>query len=495
MSDIQLDEKNLVEKVFEIAFTDPARICLIMGDTKITYFRLCQKVIAYSKIIHSLGVVREKPIMVAATQSISFICTYLACHYLNIKVVLFDSKVSESRYRFICASVKPALIFMPSAKFKGSISSEILESQVEDVSLTLPLIKESSRICDIVFTSGTSGMPKGVCLSHENLRVSIQNINLFVGNSKEDVEMIPMPFSHSFGLSRLRCALYAGSKIILTNGVIKPKKMFEEISKHGVTGMGLVSPAWSLLYRLSGNEIQKYSSQLKWLEFGSAPMEHKDKILLMQLLPNTRLCMHYGLTEASRATFIEFHRDKKHLDSIGQSSPLSQIAIFDPDGNDLPTGETGEIVIRGGMVMQKYLSVQDRPASFYGKYFRSGDLGFKDDGDFVHLTGRLHEIINVGGKKIVPAEIEKALRSIQAIKDAVCYGIPDPSGVLGEVVSAKLVLAEGEARLSLNQIRDALSGKVENHMFPAKLYWVDFIPKTENGKIIRKNLNEETSGC
>lgn len=140
--------------------------------------------------------------------------------------------------------------------------------------------------------------------------------------------------------------------------------------------------------------------------------------------------------------------------------------------------------------MDRYFAVSDQDSAFYDEYFRSGDVGNLDDDGFLHLVGRLSELINVGGKKVMPAEIEEALCSIENISEAACVARADPQEVLGEVVAAYVVAQQGMSTLSKNEVNSLVKDKLQSYMLPAEIHWVDSIPKTAAGKIKRFALKE-----
>lgn len=293
-----------------------------------------------------------------------------------------------------------------------------------------------------------------------------------------------MPLSHSFGLARLRCTLYAGGTIVMIDGVSRPKHIFNALKAHKATGIGMVAPAWNVLKKLSGSKIAEFKDQLRYVEFGSAPMPASEKAYLAELLPTTRICMHYGTTEASRAIFQEFHEDSDHLDSVGICSPLTQVAIIDKNGNHLGPEQEGEICIKGGMVTGGYLNA-DNTKNFWDGFFRTGDLGIRHPDGHVLVTGRIKEMINVGGRKVNPVEVDTALLALPGIADAAVRGIHDP--IAGEAVCA-FIVAEKPEKPNLDELREALRTTLAEYQLPTKLFFVDHIPKTNSGKIQRLEL-------
>ena len=341
------------------------------------------------------------------------------------------------------------------------------------------------NICEILFTTGTTDKPKGVCLSYNNVFGSVTNINGYIGNSKSDIEIIGLPICHSFGLGRLRCNLINGQTVVLLENFANVGSFLSCIEKYNVTGFGIVPAAWAYVMKMGGRAISQYSDQIKYIEIGSASMPHEVKLEMLRMFPNTRICMHYGSTEASRSCFMEFH-DEKHLDSIGL--PVSEkvdIKIFDSSGFEVPIGVSGEICIKGNMVMPHYLSDKGHCDSFWGEYFRTGDTGYKSGDGYYYLLGRTKEIINVGGKKISPSEVEDVICSL-GVGDCLCVPMEDPEGIMGEVV--KCYVLRNSTTLTFDEIALKLVDKLETYKRPVEYEWIDEIPCTPSGKKQRMNI-------
>jgi len=294
-----------------------------------------------------------------------------------------------------------------------------------------------------------------------------------------------MPISHSFGLARLKCVLSAGGTLVLLGNIVNMKRMFRMFDEYKVTGFGMVPASWSYIKKMSGNKLAEYSNQLNYIEFGSAYMSAEDKMSLTKLFPKTRLCMHYGLTEASRSTFMEFNSNKNYLNTIGKPSPNVIIDVFDENGNKLSKEEEGEICIKGDHVSREYLNIETNDL-FHGEYFRTGDLGLINNKGFIVLKGRSKEIINIGGKKLSPIEVEDKIKEFDPELEAVCIGIPDLQGILGEVVKAFLV--KGNSICDFEEIDDFLKNKLEKYKVPVEYEWINEVPKTASGKIQRQKL-------
>ncbi len=466
----------LLDLVRKYAHKNPQKLALINhnGSTK-TYSQLAKEIDIYSNMLSKSGFKKGERVLLFADKNLSFPAQYLATHAANGISVPLNPGIPIDRINLIKKLCKPHYVFY----------GEKFEKISDDSNSVHDLSKDIIFPADLLFTTGTTGVPKGVLLTKDNINAAIENINHFVGTSQEDIELIALPLSHSFGLGRMRCVLAVGGTIVLADGFSQPKKLFQLIQVHGVTGLGMVPTAWAVLHKLSGQRIGKFRDSLRYIEFGSAPMERVQKELLANLLPNTRLCMHYGLTEASRAAFQEFHLDKERLDSIGRPGPLVNMTIKNKKGKDVNVGEIGEICITGDMVMSRYWNnPMLTEKSFFGDWFRSGDLGYKDSDGYFYLTGRASDIINVGGLKVAPLEVENAIRAINGIIDVGCVGNTD--SITGEIVVAYVVVKNAE--ISSDYIFKALRNKLEPYKIPGKIKFVKSIPKTNSGKIQRKLL-------
>ena len=205
----------------------------------------------------------------------------------------------------------------------------------------------------------------------------------------------------------------------------------------------------------------------------------------MNLLPKTHICMHYGLTEASRSAFISFHDDTIHLISAGKASPNTEVAVFSEQGERLKANEDGEICVKGGHVCSDYWGMPKEvfEKDFFDGYFRTGDWGHIDEDGYIYLVSRKKEIINVGGKKVSPIEVEEHLNEIEGIEESACVGVHDD--VLGEVVKAFCVCSR---EVDFEEVKKILFKKIETYKIPAFFEVIQELPKTQNGKLQRLKL-------
>lgn len=461
--------------------TLPNKVAVKMNGISVTYAELYENVCRCASILKEKGLKPQDKIILSAHKNIEYIYIYFASHILGITNVIVDAESNKERLNYIEQKIKPTLCIGYNSNIYTSIKFNELDInnyELLQVSEDASNITEND-IAEILFTTGTTGAPKGVCLSYANIYGSASNINQYIQNTSNDIELLALPICHSFGMGRIRCTLLKGATIVIIDGFGNVQKMFKTIEDENITGLGFVPAAWAYVKKISGRNIQKYASQIKYIEIGSASMTLDTKHELLDIFPNTRICMHYGLTEASRSAFQEFH-DISHLSSIGK--PVTEnvdIKIFDKTGVETSLNESGEICVKGNMVLKTYLDKENNDIAFWGEYFRTGDNGYKDEDGYIYISGREKEMINVGGKKVSPIEVEDMIISI-GVGDCVCVGVKDENSILGETI--KCYILKNSTNLSFTEISDELSKRLERYKCPSEYSWIEKIPYTESGK-------------
>ncbi|MHC4161236.1 MAG: class I adenylate-forming enzyme family protein [Planctomycetota bacterium] len=490
--------KPLVAQLLKRARQSPDHLAIIAGEQTVTYGELRQRILAAAAELASLGVQPGDCVILAASGSPAFAYGYFATHLTGAVAVPLDPQAPDTRLAHVAGRVEPRAIFAARAYEHATLGPVRaiddlagLESNGDE-----PQGPRPDDLADLLFTTGTSGAPKGVMLTHRNILAAATNINGVLKNDASDREVVPLPLSHSFGLGRLRCNALAGGTVILVGGFKLPGEILNAMERWKATGLAVVPAGMAVLVRFGQEELAGFSDQLKYMEFGSAPMPLATKQLLIRILPRTRVWMHYGLTEASRCTFIEFHDSRDFLDSIGKPTPNVEVRIVDEQNRDVPPGAPGEIVVKGGMVAAGYWQDPERTAkTLVDGWLHTGDLGHNDEHGYVYLHGRKGDMINVGGFNVSPVEVEEVLAQHPAIEHGACIGIPDPNEVSGEVVKVFLVLVNGQARPTRRELVDWLKPRLEPYKVPVAFEWVDSLPKTGSGKLQRGVLREREAAA
>lgn len=464
-----------------------SKTAIIMNGQEVTYGQLGSNIRKAAAVLKCMGMHAGDRIILSAHKDVEYIYLYLGAHILGVTNVIVDAESNEDRLHYIENKVQPFCCFgYQSSQFQSKLFSELQLEEAEELLASDETFSQSD-IAEILFTTGTTGAPKGVCLSYYNIFSSASNINEFIGNQADDIELLGLPICHSFGMGRIRCTLINGATIMILGNFANVRAFLKAIEQYHITGFGIVPAAWAYIRKMSGTRIAKYADQIHYIEIGSAAMPIDTKKEMLEMFPNTRICMHYGLTEASRNCFHEFH-NIEHMDSIGKPvCDKVDVKIFDENGTEVATGEKGELCVKGNMVLTRYLEESDTKNAFFGEYFRTGDCGYKTEEGYIYLLGREKELINVGGKKVSPMEVEDAIMAL-GVGDCVCVPMKDEAGIMDELVFCYVL--KDSTTLTFEEIAEQLSGKLEHYKLPVAYDWIDKIPMTASGKKQRTQVKK-----
>ncbi len=490
----------LVRTLLERGSAQPNRPAVAVNDTVLTWQDLADQVRGAAEHLSSLGVGQGDRVVLSATTSPTFIVSYFATHLIGGVAVPVDPRIPASRLEFVANAVKPAAIFTTrSAALSDHACRDFEELGQASMALAgssfgqdLAANANDEATADILFTSGTTGQPKGVVLSHRAIVAAAQQINTFIGNAAEDREVVPLPLSHSFGLGRMRCQVLAGGMMVLVDGFAAAGSLFEAMRRFKATGLSFVPAALGVLFQTTGDTLGDFASTLRWIEIGSAAMSPEDKSRLMALLPRTRLCMHYGLTEASRSAFIELHEASAagRLESVGRPAPGVELRVADKSGTSVPQGERGRILVKANTLMSRYWRDDHGTiAAFQDGWLISGDIGHFDESGWLYLDAREKDLVNVGGREVSPKEIELILEELDNVAACACVGVPDPQGITGSAIKAFLVPGQQDAPPPRPvTLAKHLRGRIEPYKMPVAFEWIDELPRTPSGKLHRAAL-------
>jgi long-chain acyl-CoA synthetase len=344
----------------------------------------------------------------------------------------------------------------------------------------------------ILFTSGTTAKKKAVMLSHASVLAATRNINEFMQPDESIREFVSVPLYHSFGLGRVRSVLTTGGTLVLLDGHLNPASTIDAIETFKCNALSAVPAGLALFRGKLETTLRRIGPQIRLIELGSSFLPKERKAALVDIFPHARICMHYGLTEASRSTFLEFRDSSEKLDTVGRPSPNVRIQVRDADSRPCNANVEGEVVISGAHVTSGYFGDEQRTSEAFTPdgWFRTGDYGFLDSDGYLHLLGRKDEIINKGGIKISPLELDAAIKTVFPDLDACVVGVPDPNGLAGEV---PVVAYTGPSELNFQDFVAAISSHIERTKLPSALVRVSTIPRTENGKPKRNQLSRELS--
>jgi acyl-CoA ligase (AMP-forming) (exosortase A-associated) len=350
----------------------------------------------------------------------------------------------------------------------------------------------------ILYTSGSTGQPKGVVLSHRNLIAGAESVSHYLGNRSDDVILSALPFSFDAGFSQLTTAFSVGAHVILLNYVL-PSTVVRLCARHRVTGLTGVPPLWIQL--ADQDWPAEATRHLRYFANTGGRMPKATLDRLRSLFPAARPFLMYGLTEAFRSTYLDPAEVDRRPGSIGKAIPNAEILVVRPDGSLCDAGEEGELVHRGALVAMGYWNDPERTAERFrpaparaaglcGHEMAvwSGDTVVRDQDGFLVFVGRNDEMIKTSGYRVSPTEIEEAAYDTGLVRDAVALGAADAklgqrvilvvSPVAGSTVDVDVLLARLRTALPLYMLPRAVLVRAE-------------IPRSPNGKFDRALLREE----
>jgi len=461
------------------------------GDGVVTYDALRQRVGEMAGALAALGIGAGDRVAIALPNGLALVVVLLAasaagtaaplnpayrydevCFYLRdtgAKLVVLPDDGAEDARR-AAADCEVAVMTTDALAARHSRRAPVPEPTPGDVALVL-------------HTSGSTGRPKRVPLRHANLAVSAANVAETYELAPGDVSLCVMPLFHVHGLVASVLATFASGGTVVVPPAFNPFSFWRLVRAHGVTWYSAVPTIHQLLLARLGPERPDGAEQLRFVRSCSAALPPEVMAQLESRL-GVPVLEAYGMTEAAHQMASNpLPPGKRNPGTVGRGTGV-RIGILGPEGTELPAGQRGEVVIAGPNVIDGY---EDNPAanadSFTAGWFRTGDQGVVDADGYLRLTGRIKELINRGGEKIAPREIDDVLLAHPAVAEAVAFGVPHP--MWGEVVAAAVVLHEpvAEAEL-LAWCRDRLAG----FKCPDHLHVVEAIPRTATGKIQRLSV-------
>lgn len=481
----------LVEEIFRTAAKSPLKPAIICGDESVSYSTLKHKISTAAAFLKERGVRRGDRVVLSATNSNPhFVYGYFACHLLGAISIPVDPKIPKLALEKIVQQTEPRVVFvgdMQNGEGAFLPLGPLNREGKEEESITACDLDET---VDILFTAGTTGKPKGVMQSYRNILSFAKNRNAVVGAAVDDRILIPVPLSHGFGLGRLRATMLSGSTVILVSGFMFPAHIFSAFERYKANGLCCVPTGFAVLFQLSGDKLSEYADQIKYIETATAPLSDEMKRRLLKMFPKTRIYNSYGATETtSSIAFSELHSLEAKLDSVGKPVDGVETRIADGDRKELAPGAVGQVLVRGESVMKGYWRDPERTQSaIVDGWLGMNDIGFVDQDKHLFLVGRKEDLINLGGLKVAPMEIETALREHAAIKECACTGIADPSGLTGEIAIAFLVAKPEAPTPGDDELIAFLRSRLEPFKIPTRFQWVSDLPKSPMGKIDRKRL-------
>eukprot|EP00253_Pinus_taeda_P017891 PITA_17891 len=490
------------------------RIALIdsaTGET-ITFPQLWRRVKSLAAGLAELGIRKSNVVLLLSPNSIHFPIICMAI--LSIGAVVTTANPLNTALEIakqardsaaVLAFTTPSLVakleatqlpilLISSSSNLGSQNSQNCVSTLHNLIMVsnpadAPSVKiEQTDTAMLLYSSGTTGMSKGVISTHRNLISMVCILLSRLSMNREYLQLCSIPMFHAYGLMVFACGLLGSGSPIVVLSKFDVMAMLGAVEKYRVTDLRIVPPI--LLALTKTNVASKFDLRsLRTVFCGGAPLSKESAEEFVSRFPTVTLSQGYGLTETTAvAAYLDGEEESRHYGSVGLLAPNTEAKIIDPDsGTPLPPNNRGELWLRGPIVMKGYLNNPEATTSALDVdgWLRTGDLCYIDDDGYIFVVDRLKELIKYKGYQVAPAELEALLLSHPEIAEAAV--IPFPSKEAGQVPMAYIVRKPGST-LSETGVIDFVAHQVAPYKKVRRVAFVSVIPKTAAGKLLRKDL-------
>jgi long-chain acyl-CoA synthetase len=482
----------------------PNKNAILFGDTQITYRQLFERACALSAALRSTGDLQTGDRVALFLPNIpEFVISYYAVVRLGGIAVSLNTMFKRDEVNFILNDSGAKLLIttpnlleqVPEAKAIPSVKTILSTAAADregvrslsDAIASTPGTSPRANLGEhdgaaILYTSGTTGKPKGALLTHGNLISNVYATNHHTKMAVEDKLICYLPLFHCFGQNFImNAAVNAGATLVLHERFL-PDEIFQSIKSNGVTMFFGVPTVYSRLLNLP--DLEEKLGSVRYYFTAAAPMTVE---IARRWLERTGATIYegYGLTETS--PFASYNHDLAYREgSVGSPIENVEMKIIDAEGRELPPGELGQIAIKGPNVMRGYYRrPEDTAEVICDGWFLTGDIGRVDDEGYFYLVDRAKDMINVAGFKVWPREVEEIIIEHPAVLDVAVIGVPDRDA--GEAVKA-FVVAKPGAGVTGEDLIQICRNRIANYKAPRLVEFVDSLPRNPAGKILKREL-------
>ena len=506
--------KTLHEMLGRSADRAPDHPVFIQRDKATPYRELDRASGAFAHGLRELGVQQGDRVVLVLNNTFDYLVAYYGILKAGAVVVphYTDTRPTTLSYVLAHSGARAVILERRNTKLLTGLAAKLPHLELvislgppllaEDEGLRLvemaPLMEGAGELHDsgaraddlsaIVYTSGTTGKPKGVMLSHQNQLANICSIVQYLELTAADTIAMVLPFFYVYGNSVLHTHVLAGGTIVQVGTMTFPAAVLGGIQKHQCTGLSGVPSTFARLVQFRGLEQFDLSS-LRYLTQAGGPMTPALTRKLRGLVPDADIFVMYGQTEASaRLSYLPPADLDRKLGSAGVAIPGVTLRIMNSEGQEVPRGTEGEIVASGENIMLGYWKNPEESARVKGlEGLHTGDLAVMDEDGFIFIAGRATDMIKSGAHRIGPQEIEDVVEMMPAVAQCAVVGVPDE--ILGDAIAAFIITREGEEVTDKEVLRHCHK-HLPRFKMPGHVRLVDTLPRTPSGKLRRKELKD-----
>lgn len=500
---------NLPLKLAENSKISPKKDAILYYDRIISYGELDSMVKKLADGLRKIGIMPGDRVLLALENCPEFVISYYAILSIRSIAVPVNPQYTTNEFSVIMANALPRAVITAEnlAPLFNKISSEIpiekgiisIRSTGNQGSLSFEKVLESGsadfaaekpgrdEVAILMYTAGNTGTPKGAMLTHHNLFSNATTFAQCCKITPSDRSLLIAPAYHAAAQTCvMNATLISGAPIVIHDGWRGPVPLLESIQNDRITFYFGPPTMYALLVEYP--DIEKYDlKSWRYALTGAAPAS-PDIFKKFENKFGFQLKEGYGLTETSPVTTIMPLDTTGKTGSIGLPIPGVEVKIVDYEDREVPVNQIGEIIVRGPNVMKGYYNRSEETNwVMRNGWFHTGDLAYADSEGYLYIVDRKKDLIIRGGLNIYPKEIEEVLYSHPAVFDAAVIGVPDP--IMGEEVMAFVLLREGE-KVTPEEIQEFCSSKLAKYKIPKHIRFVENLPKTTSGKLLKKELQK-----
>lgn len=485
----------------------PDNIAAIYRDQRIDYRTLSSLVNGLAETLFGHGVKKGDRVVLLIGNSIHYVVSYFAILKIGGVVVALNTETTAREVEYILNSCQPKGIitnkaccqYLPEDEgiaFKITIDEKIaikenlfsvMGEEKEDCPTVA--IDEETDLAQIIYTSGTTGKPKGVMLTHQNLRSNTDSIIEYLLLTPEDKIMVVLPFFYSYGNSLLLTHIKVGGTLVISHQFVFLNKVLEMMINEKTTGFAGVPSSYAMLLHKSNIRGLKFP-HLRYMTCAGGALSPANIVELKKILPDVDYYAMYGQTEATaRLSYLESEMWLKKLGSAGKAIPGVQLRVIAKDNRDAIVGEVGEIIAQGSNIMKEYWGQPEETQDVLRNgWLHTGDIAKVDEDGYIFIVGRQSDMIKAGAFRIHPQEIEDVIVEMSEVVECAVVGISDE--IMGQKVKAFVVLSP-DSCLTEKDILRYCKKNLPEYKVPKVVEFVNSLPKTTSGKIKRFALKME----
>ena len=499
---LELSRTHLpLARVFRHAWELPEETAVVDGEFQLTFREFLERIQSAAARLAEAGVEQGDRVALVAGNSAAYPVLVYAVNYLGAIIVPVNFRLAAGEIGYILSNCEPRVVVADAERVDitreaaAETSVQLLDLAQVTASSALDEIPEPV-VCDltddqaIMYTSGTTGRPKGAVLTYSNFLATIMRISSsWKVKPVEDAVLIASPMFHIAAFNvMLGSVSNAGKTVITPSTSFDPGYLLDVMEEHAVTRTFMVPAQWQLI----AEEQQRKPRNIKlgFYSWGAAPATESLLTLLRETFPEADSQAAFGQTETTASGVSLSHEDSlRKLGSVGLPDVNYSIRVVDPEMNDVPQGEVGEIVYRGPGVMDRFWNNPEATAeAFEGGWFHSGDLVRQDEDGFIYVVDRVKDMIISGGENIYCAELENVIAWHPKVADVAVVGRPDEKW--GEIPVAVIIPKDANDAPTLEEIREFCDGKLARYKHPKEVVLRDAFPRSGTGKIRKTDLRE-----